>query len=62
MNSAIASPTSAPSTKTGWVTSWANGKTSMATADVFTLYAGQVLSQSFDPMVLYLDLQPVPVS
>ncbi|MCB0913272.1 MAG: carboxypeptidase regulatory-like domain-containing protein, partial [Propionibacteriaceae bacterium] len=34
--------------KDGWVTSWAIGKTSETTADVFTLYPGQTLSQTWD--------------
>jgi hypothetical protein len=42
--------------KAGWVSSWANGKPSMATADTFSLYPGAHLQQSWDPTVLYLDL------
>lgn len=49
-------------TKLGWYPSYANGKTTLATADVFTLQAGQTLTQQWDPMVLYLDLLPRPVS
>lgn len=51
--------------KDGWVTGWANccTGTSKATATVFTLVAGQVLTQSWNPPNLYLDLWPVrPVS
>lgn len=40
----------------GWVTGWANAKATKATADVFHLWPRQVLQQSWDPMVLYLDL------
>lgn len=43
-------------TKAGWITSWANGRQTKATADVFQLSPGRTLSQSWDPMVLYLDL------
>lgn len=42
--------------KEGWRSSWANGRTSRSTADTFHLVGGQVLEQSWDPMVLYLDL------
>ena len=42
--------------KAGWVSSWANGKPSRATADTFFLYPGASLQQSWDPNVLYLDL------
>lgn len=48
--------------KTGWYPSFANGRTSLATADVFTLRHGEVLRQSWDPPVLYLDLVPRPPS
>ncbi len=51
--------------KAGWVTGWANCPTgtSKATATVFTLYAGQVLTQTWNPPNLYIDLWPVrPVS
>lgn len=45
--------------KTGWFAAWAKNATpSGATADTIHLYAGQVLEQSWDPMVLYLDLRP----
>jgi hypothetical protein len=46
--------------KTGWYPQFANGKPSLATANVFTLEHGQVLRQSWDPLVLYLDLTPRP--
>lgn len=49
-------------TKPGWLPSWANGKTSRATATVLHLYSGQHLKQSWDPMVLYLDLRPITTS
>jgi hypothetical protein len=39
-----------------WVSSWANGKPSMATADTFSLHPGALLQQSWDPTVLYLAL------
>lgn len=45
---------------TGWFPSFANGRTSLATADVFTLQHGQVLRQAWDPLALYLDLTPRP--
>lgn len=45
--------------KDGWRSSWANGTSSRATADTFHLVGGQVLQQSWDPMVLYLDLTRV---
>ncbi len=49
--------------KVGWVSSWANGASSRVNADIFHLYGGLTLSQSWDPMVLYLDLHRVtPVS
>ena len=40
----------------GWLASYANGKYSLATADVFALHAGQTLTQSWDPVVLLLDM------
>lgn len=46
--------------KAGYITNWANsfGRISRANATVFTLVAGQVLSQSWSPeTVLYLDIQ-----
>ena len=47
--------------KTGWFPSFANGgRTSLADADVFSLQHGQVLRQTWDPLVLYLDLTPRP--
>ena len=49
-------------TKSGWLPSFANGKATLAGADVFTLYPGQVLRQQWDPMVLYLDLAPKAAS
>ena len=49
-------------TKAGWLPSFANGKSTLAGADVFTLVAGQTLSQQWDPLVMYLDLTPGPVS
>ena len=46
--------------KTGFLTGWANYPAdSKATATVFSLYAGQVLTQSWDPLNLYIDLSPV---
>ncbi|HEY3439035.1 MAG TPA: carboxypeptidase-like regulatory domain-containing protein, partial [Actinotalea sp.] len=48
-------------TKTGYLPSFSNGRTTLATADVFTLQAGVTLSQSWDPAVLYLDLMPEAV-
>ena len=51
--------------KTGWATGWANYPTgtSKATATVFPLYAGQVLTQTWNPANLYINLRPVrPVS
>jgi hypothetical protein len=45
--------------KDGWLPSWANGKPSRATADTIHLGAGQLLEQSWDPMVLFLDLRPL---
>jgi hypothetical protein len=53
--------------KAGWVTTWAVGKSSMATADIFSLYPGQTLQQSwnwdftplnYDPC----DYRPCPLS
>ena len=38
----------------GWLASYANGTYSLATADVFALHAGQTLTQSWDPVVVYL--------
>ncbi len=52
-------PVKVRGSKTGWVSSWANGKWSSATADVFDLSSGVTLQQSWDPMVLYIDLRPV---
>ncbi|WP_199424102.1 carboxypeptidase-like regulatory domain-containing protein [Actinotalea solisilvae] len=43
-------------TKAGWLPSWANGRHTVAEADVLTLVPGQTLRQSWDPLVLYLDL------
>lgn len=43
--------------KAGWRTSWADGAWTQGTARVFGLHPGTVLTQSWDPMVLYLDLQ-----
>ena len=43
--------------KAGWISSWANGRTSMATADTFHLIGRQILQQTWDPPVLYLDLR-----
>lgn len=45
-------------TKSGWYPSWADGRTTMATADVFGMPEGGTLSQQWDPLVLYLDLRP----
>lgn len=47
-------------TKAGYVPGFANNRPSLATADVFVLQAGHTLQQQWDPMVLYLDLAPVP--
>lgn len=47
-------------TAPGWVASYANGKHSLAYADVFTVAAGRTLTQSWDPLVLYLDLERRP--
>ena len=48
--------------KTGFLTGWANYPAdSKATATVFSLYAGQVLTQSWDPLNLYIDLTPESV-
>lgn len=43
----------------GWVTGYADAATSFATAATFTLAPGQTLTQSWDPVSLYLDLTPV---
>lgn len=48
-------------TKDGYAPAFANGGTSLATADVFRLEMGQTLSQGWDPLVLYLDLGPLLV-
>lgn len=45
---------------TGWVSSWANGKPTKPSANTFHISGGQTLEQSWDPLVLYLDLQPIP--
>lgn len=45
-------------TKSGWYPSWADGRTTMATADVVGMPEGGTLSQQWDPLVLYLDLRP----
>lgn len=45
----------------GWVTGYADGAASRATARVFTLLPGMTLTQSWDPMSLYIDLVPVSV-
>lgn len=49
--------------KDGWVTGWADccTATSKATATVFTLREGEVLTQSWNPPSLYLDLWPESV-
>ncbi|NTW42126.1 MAG: carboxypeptidase regulatory-like domain-containing protein, partial [Cellulomonadaceae bacterium] len=44
--------------KTGWYTSWAEGRATESTATVYELRAGETLVQQWDPMVLYLDLAP----
>jgi hypothetical protein len=46
--------------KPGYLDAWAGGNTK-ATATVYQLQPGQVLEQSWDPMVLYLDLTPEAV-
>ncbi|MCV2394055.1 carboxypeptidase regulatory-like domain-containing protein [Actinotalea sp. M2MS4P-6] len=46
--------------KDGWLPGFADGASTWETATVFTLVPGGVLRQSWDPMVLYLDLTPVP--
>lgn len=48
-------------TKAGFMPSYANGRTTPGTADVYVLQAGQTLSQGWDPMVLYLDVMPEAV-
>jgi hypothetical protein len=45
--------------KTGWQSSWADGAWSRAAARTFHLSGGMTLEQSWDPMMLYLDLRPL---
>lgn len=47
--------------KDGYLDAWAGGGNTRATATVYQLQPGQVLEQSWDPMVLYLDLTPEAV-
>lgn len=47
-------------TKAGYLDAWAGGD-DKARATVYLLAPGQVLAQSWDPMVLYLDLPPEAV-
>jgi hypothetical protein len=56
-----AGPIKVRASKPGWLTSYANGQNTLADADVFTLTAGQTLTQQWDPLVLYLDLTPEAV-
>lgn len=42
--------------KRGWISSYANGKTTLAAADVIELFPGAVIDQSTDPTVLVLNL------
>lgn len=52
-------PIKVRATLPGWITDWANDQDTWATANVFTLKAGQVLRQSWSPTpMLYLDLAP----
>ncbi len=44
--------------KAGWVTQWANGRASRATADLFHLVAGVTLTESSDPATPHFDLVP----
>ena len=39
-----------------WMPSWADGATSWASARTFVLHPGEHLTQSWDPVALYLDL------
>ncbi|MDO8108242.1 carboxypeptidase-like regulatory domain-containing protein [Isoptericola sp. b441] len=45
-------------TRDGWLPGFADGAATWDTATVFRLLPGQTLVQSWDPMVLYLDLVP----
>jgi hypothetical protein len=44
--------------KAGHFDSWADGATTWAKATTYSLVAGQVLEQSWDPVRLYLDIAP----
>ncbi|NTW42742.1 MAG: carboxypeptidase regulatory-like domain-containing protein, partial [Cellulomonadaceae bacterium] len=45
-------------TRPGWVADFADNADTFEQARVFTLVAGQTLTQSWDPMLLYIDLTP----
>jgi len=43
-------------TSPGWLPGFANGKSTLASADAFALSFGQTLREQWDPAVLYIDL------
>jgi hypothetical protein len=50
-------------TKAGYITDYADGGSTFASGAVYTLMAGQTLSQQWDPdLVLYIDLTPEAVA